>query len=124
MEPRRTADMLRLVKCGPMDAPSGREEKDLKNLISDLEDSSGEQTYEIQTILEQRISKGKQEYLVHWKGYPVEEATWVPEDHFDGIDVITQFWKKKNKEKEKQRAAAQQPRRSERQAAKNQTLNK
>ena len=125
MQPRRTVDMLRLVHAAPsMDVPSGREEEDSKISTSDSQLELSEQSYEIQTILDQRISKGNQEYLVHWKGYPVEEATWVPEDHFDGIDVINQFWKKKNLEEKKQKAAAQPPRHSDRQAAKNQPSKK
>ena len=34
--------------------------------------------YEVKKILDSRIFRGKVEYLVHWKGYGVEEDEWRP----------------------------------------------
>ncbi|KAB8067059.1 hypothetical protein BDV29DRAFT_163822, partial [Aspergillus leporis] len=31
-------------------------------------------------ILQERIYNGKHTYLVKWKGWPVADATWEPED--------------------------------------------
>ena len=38
----------------------------------------GIEEYEVEKILDSRIFRGKVEYLVHWKGYGVEEDEWRP----------------------------------------------
>ena len=43
---------------------------------------ASEDLYEVERILDKRKSnKGKMEYLVQWKGYGREDATWEPEQH-------------------------------------------
>jgi hypothetical protein len=37
--------------------------------------------YEAEKILDSRLSRGKLQYLVKWRGYPNEENTWEPEDN-------------------------------------------
>ena len=39
---------------------------------------NGEKEYEFERILEHRVKKGVVEFLTLWKGYPQEDATWVP----------------------------------------------
>jgi len=34
--------------------------------------------YEVEEILDSRIFKKHGQYLVHWKGYPIEERSWEP----------------------------------------------
>ncbi len=34
---------------------------------------------EVERLAAHRISRGRRQFLVHWKGYPVWEATWEPE---------------------------------------------
>lgn len=46
--------------------------------------------YEIDEILDFKIYRGKIKYLVQWKGYPYEEASWVPKDNINA----TRFHKK------------------------------
>ena len=127
MEPRCTADMLRLVSpFSSMDDPSGGEgelvttsatlPKTMSELEKDVEIDSENVSYEVERVLDQRIRKGKQEYLVLWKGYDEKEATWEPVDHFDDLGVINRFWKAHEK-KQKEEAGEQQPRRSTRSAA-------
>ena len=42
--------------------------------------------YEVEKLLRwRRVQKGRKttrEFLVTWTGYPLEEAMWIPEDHF------------------------------------------
>ena len=37
-----------------------------------------EEEYKVEQILDTRKSKGKIEYLIHWKGYRYNEDTWEP----------------------------------------------
>jgi hypothetical protein len=34
--------------------------------------------YEVETILDSRVFRGRPQFLVHWKGYPISERTWEP----------------------------------------------
>merc|ERR1711890_195509 len=55
-------------------------------------------------ILDRRIKKGKNEYLIKWKGYDNEEDnTWEPGENLDCQDKIADFEKtyKKNKKDKK-----------------------
>jgi transposase InsO family protein len=131
MTPRRTVEMLRLVRsASSMDAPSGGEEEGKKTsnpglTQKDLSSANSEdagvdkKSYELKKILDQRVQKGRQEYLVHWKGYSEDEATWEPQKNFDGSKAINNFWRERRILNKKAAAAAQitQPKRSTRRAA-------
>jgi hypothetical protein len=41
--------------------------------------AEGNSLYEVQSILDSRLYRGKVQYRVEWKGYPLDEATWEPE---------------------------------------------
>lgn len=48
---------------------------------------------EVEDILDERIRRGRTEYLVKWKGLPREENTWEPRSHLEdehGINVKLQ----------------------------------
>ena len=49
-----------------------------------------EDTYEVEKILDTRISNGKRQYLVLWKGYPRYDATWEPEENLEGSRRLVQ----------------------------------
>ena len=61
--------------------------------------SPEDNTYEVDTILASRETKGgRKEYLVHWKGYLYEEATWEPERNLEGsADLLRKFHAKQSK---------------------------
>lgn len=42
----------------------------------------GEPEYDIEGILHHRKSKRGHQFLVHWKGYPTHDASWVPTENF------------------------------------------
>ena len=44
----------------------------------------GIEEYEVEKILDSRIFCGKVKYLVHWKGYGVEEDEWRPSQDIQG----------------------------------------
>ncbi|RPA70926.1 hypothetical protein BJ508DRAFT_198581, partial [Ascobolus immersus RN42] len=39
--------------------------------------------YEVEQIVKKRTHYGVIQYLVKWKGYPVEQATWEPRSSLD-----------------------------------------
>jgi len=41
----------------------------------------GEREWEVEDVVGHRRKDGREEYLVHWKGYPVEERTWEPKNN-------------------------------------------
>ena len=50
-----------------------------------LEEEDDHDVYEVENFLRWRYRKiqirKKREFLVLWKGYPIEEANWIPEDN-------------------------------------------
>ena len=54
--------------------------------------------YEVERILRWRKTKGikRREYLTLWTGYPLEEATWEPEENFDDKEVLLRSLKEDN----------------------------
>jgi Chromo (CHRromatin Organisation MOdifier) domain len=38
----------------------------------------GQMDYVVDVVLEERVSRGKKEYLVHWAGYHTNDSTWEP----------------------------------------------
>ena len=58
----------------------------------ELEESSDQPSYEVEKILRWRKGwtrgRAKWEYYVLWKGYPLKEASWIPEDNFDDLEVL------------------------------------
>ena len=50
--------------------------------------------YEVDTIVDSRIYKGKLQYLVHWKGYDESERTWEPVSNLkNSPEIVEQFHK-------------------------------
>ena len=53
---------------------------------------------EIEEILDKREVNGKIKYKVKWKGFPIEDATWEPIEHFRGdYAVLIEEYEKKEK---------------------------
>ena len=53
---------------------------------------TNEKKYEIKNILDKRLFRGKLQYLVKWKGYPLHDATWEPLKHLNNAKkTINEF---------------------------------
>jgi len=46
-------------------------------------DLDGEDTYEPEAILDVRLRRKKEQYLIKWVGYPPEENSWEPLEHLE-----------------------------------------
>ena len=52
----------------------------------------GEEVYEVENILKHRRQGRGYQYYVKWKGYPIEEALWEPEEVFsDDGDLLSLY---------------------------------
>jgi len=52
----------------------------------------GEEEYEVEKILNKKKFRGKDRYLVWWKGYTVEEDTWEPKENLGNAeDLVKEF---------------------------------
>jgi RNase H-like domain found in reverse transcriptase/Reverse transcriptase (RNA-dependent DNA polymerase)/Integrase zinc binding domain/Chromo (CHRromatin Organisation MOdifier) domain len=58
---------------------------------TEIQPINEEQEYEVEKILDQRISNGKHEYLVKWKDYEETENSWEPTEHLNCDFLVKQF---------------------------------
>jgi Chromo (CHRromatin Organisation MOdifier) domain len=59
----------------------------------------GEEEWEIEAIMDHQRRRGRTEYLIHWKGYPREERTWVTEKDLRNAEQLLAEYKGKMGEK-------------------------
>ena len=52
-----------------------------------------EEVYEVETILKHRKRGRKYQYFVKWKGYPITEASWEPEEVFVEAESLLDQYK-------------------------------
>ena len=51
-----------------------------------------EEEYEVEKILNKKKFRGKDQYLVQWKGYTAEEDTWEPRENLGNVeDLVKEF---------------------------------
>jgi hypothetical protein len=55
--------------------------------------------YEVQKVTDVRIRKGKQEFLVKWKGYGADENTWEPYSNLKDNQQFKSYQKKMKSKK-------------------------
>ena len=65
-------------------------------------------SYEVEHILDVRGEPPHEQYLVQWKGYPVEAATWEPLTNLDGCrNVLRAFRASRTRKRNQQQKEAQ-----------------
>lgn len=61
-------------------------------MISSDDGITAEPEWVVEDIIEKRIRRQHEEYLVRWKGYPLEESTWEPIDNlYNALDLVGKF---------------------------------
>jgi hypothetical protein len=53
----------------------------------------GEQEWEVEEVMDSRLFRGKLQYLVRWKGYGIEEASWEPRTNVHAPQLTAKFHK-------------------------------
>jgi hypothetical protein len=52
----------------------------------------GEEEYEVESIKDMRKQGRKIQYLVHWKGYPSADDSWVDHKDLNAPDLLSEFY--------------------------------
>jgi hypothetical protein len=51
----------------------------------------GQIGYLFEASLGSRMVRNKTQYLVKWKGYPIYESAWEPEENVQGSEAVEDF---------------------------------
>ncbi|CDI85179.1 Similar to Transposon MAGGYgagandpolgenehomologues, related [Eimeria praecox] len=62
-------------------------------------DAAGNPTdqYEVDYIMDQRGSGDEACYLVKWRGFPEDQATWEPASHLEGCPALLRAWRRRQR---------------------------
>ena len=52
----------------------------------------GEEHYEVEAILDSRVSRGRLQYLIHWKGYSYEHNSWENATSVHSPALVAEFY--------------------------------
>jgi len=64
----------------------------------------GEEEFEVEKILNKKIVRRKEKFLVRWKGYTVEEDTWESRENLENTkELVEEFERKYGEEAEELR---------------------
>jgi hypothetical protein len=59
--------------------------------ITEVQHLDPQKEYEVETILDCQKIRGKNKYLIKWKGYPPSENTWEPESNLNCPELLKAF---------------------------------
>jgi len=62
----------------------------------------GEEEFEVEKILNKRIIRGKEKFLVRWKGYTVEEDTWENRENLENVKELIKEFEREYREEAKE----------------------
>jgi hypothetical protein len=88
----KIANNFNVSKLHPYNPPTIPNQKQQPPRAVEVE---GEEEYEVEEIADSRVSRGKFQYLVKWKGYTAEHNTWEPESNLKNAQThIKNFHRK------------------------------
>ena len=95
----RTYNVFNEILLKPYHAPRYPHQKAIeKEKRNEQEGEATENEYEVEDLLDSRISRkgrGRLEYLVKWKNYPREDASWEPKENLTNAqEIVDEFHKK------------------------------
>jgi len=61
-----------------------------------------EKKFEVEKILNKRMIRGKEKFLVRWKGYMVEEDTWENRENLENVKELVKEFKREYREEVKE----------------------
>jgi hypothetical protein len=78
-----------------------------------VHEDDGEPEWLVERILDKRLFRNRQvQYLVKWKGYPMEEASWEPEAHVErSQELLREFEDRRQQQQQQQQQRALRSRR-------------
>ena len=57
------------------------------------EEAKDHEEYEIEHVMKHKKTKNGTQYYVLWKGYPLKEATWEPEENLEhSQETLNEYW--------------------------------
>ena len=69
----------------------------------------GEEEFKVKKILNKRMVRGKEKFLVRWKGYTVEEDTWESRENLENAkELVEEFEREYGEEVEELRRQEQE----------------
>uniref|UniRef100_A0A1I7WQZ8 Chromo domain-containing protein n=1 Tax=Heterorhabditis bacteriophora TaxID=37862 RepID=A0A1I7WQZ8_HETBA len=70
---------------------------------SKKKEEDAEDVYVVEAVINKRKTKdGKNEFLLKWQGFPLEESTWEPEENVSCPELITEFERKQIKKEKRE----------------------
>jgi len=76
--------------------------KGQKKILPKLVIIEGEEEFEVEKILNKRTVRGKEKFLVRWKGYIVEEDTWENRENLENAKELVEEFKREHGEEAKE----------------------
>jgi len=76
--------------------------KGQKKILPKLVIIEGEEEFEVKKILNKRTVRGKEKFLVRWKGYIVEEDTWENRENLENAKELVEEFKREHGEEAKE----------------------
>jgi len=58
----------------------------------------GEEEFEVEKILNKRVVRGKEKFLVQWKGYTAEEDTWENRENLGNAKELVEEFEREYRE--------------------------
>ena len=62
----------------------------------------GEEEFEVEKIINKRMVRGREKFLVRWKGYTVEEDTWESRENLENAKELVEEFERMYKEEDKE----------------------